>query len=101
MSPDLERYRSGAMQTLLAVRRALHERPLRGKTVDELARELEADASRDQVYRATANLALAGEAEQTGGRGSPWRLTPMAAQLSERYRLDIADLHRTYLGDPQ
>ena len=94
-----EKYRSESQQTLLAVYWALHERPLAGKTLDGLVAEL--GISRDQAFRTLQNLALDGSAERPGGRGSPWRLTPKAARLSEHYRTDIADYIRTYLGEPR
>ena len=50
------------------------------------------------AFRTVKNLELAGCAEQPAGRAE-WRLAPRATQLSERYRLALAELHRAYLGD--
>ena len=93
-----EQYRSESQQLLLGIVGLLASRPLTGLDLGDIVNSEE--CSRDQAYRALQNLSLAGWAEQTGGRGGAWRLTPVATQISERMRVAIADLHRTYLGDP-
>ena len=89
-----EQYLSSSQQTLLRVLTVLGERPLDPLPLTELVGKV--GASRDQASRACRNLEMAGWAEQTPGGG--WRLTPLATQWSERVRLAIADLHRTYLS---
>ncbi len=86
-------YTNTSQQTLLGVLEALAARPFDGETLARLVDRVA--ASRDQCFRAAKNLELAGWAEQAPG--GAWRLTPRAAQLSERVRLAIADLHRSYL----
>ena len=90
-----EKYRSDSQQTLLTVLDVLGGRPLEPIPLTELADVV--GAHRDQVFRALKNAEMAGWAEQTPGGG--WRLAPLVAQLSERVRVAIANLHRTYLED--
>ena len=88
-------YLNTSQQALLRVLTALGKRPLGPIALTDLVYEL--DANRDQVFRALKNLELAGWAEQMPGGG--WRLMPLVAQLSERVRMAIADVHRLYLED--
>lgn len=92
-------YRSDPQQTLLRVIEAMARYPLMPAAVVhlvELVNRREPAVSRDQVFRALWNLGLADWAAEVPGVG--WRLTPRAAQLSERFRLAIADVHRQYLA---
>lgn len=86
-------YLSTSQQQLLAVYLRLCEQPLFLLSPAALAEAT--GHSRDQVYRSLKNLERAGLAEQAG---SEWRVAPQAARLSERVRLALADLHRSYLG---
>ena len=93
-------YVSTSQQVLLRVIEALSADPL---TPAPVARVLQAvngqgcaEVSRDQVFRALRNLALAGWAGEVPDAG--WRLTPRAVRLSEQFRLAIADVHRLYLA---
>ena len=92
-------YVSSSQQTLLRVIDVLARQPLRGMAMAEVFDLVNQHAvvSRDQVFRALRNLELAGWAEQE--RAGDWRLTPKLTFISERCRLAISDLHRTYLGD--
>ena len=87
-------YRSANQQILLEVVEVLSRQPFEPTPLARLAKQVH--ASRDPVFRAVKNLELAGWAEQTPGGG--WRLTPLITRISERTRLAIADLHRTYLS---
>lgn len=88
-----QQYRSDSQQTLLAVLDVLGERPLEPLPLADLVDRI--GAKRDQVFRAVKNLQIAGWVDQTPGG---WRLTPLATRWSERVRVVIADLHRTYLA---
>ncbi len=88
-----ETYWSRGQQTVLRVVGILGERPLEGVLLADVAER--AGATRDQVFRALKNLELAGWAER--GAGGGWRLRPEVTRLSERVRVAIADLHRSYL----
>ena len=90
-------YESRSQQALLRVLEALSTHPLAGRSLDALTEQTA--ANRNAVYRALKNLEIAGWAEAAPGGG--WRPTPKASFLSERVRVAIADLARTYLGDPQ
>ena len=97
--PTLD-YSSTSQQILLLVIEALAVDPL---TPQPVARMLAAinnrgcgTLTRDQVFRALQNLAIADWAAEIPHTG--WRLTPRAVRLSERFRLAIADAHRVYLA---
>ena len=95
----MAKYTSSSQQTLLSVVEVLACQPLRGMSLAEVldgAKHSSSAPSRDQIFRALKNLAEAGWAEQE--RSGDWRLTPKLAFVSERCRLAIGDLHRTYLG---
>ena len=87
-------YISPSSQALLQVVEELALTPLEPRTLSALTDRLA--EPRDRVYRALVNLDAAGWAEQTPA-GS-WRLTPHVAQISERLRLALHDVHRRYLG---
>ena len=91
--PADSQYHNASQQALMLIVEILAERPFHGALVADLVPMT--GKSRDQVFRALNNLAIAGWAEQTPGGG--WRLTPRITQLSERVRIAIADLHDTYL----
>ena len=86
-------YRNNSQQLLIEVVDALTLRPFEPVPLVDIVDR--AGESRDAVFRACKNLELAGWAEQTGGRG--WRLTPHLTGISERLRVALSDLHRTYL----
>lgn len=92
-------YESNGQQVLLAVVEALARNPLAPAPVSRLVEMVNGRgraATRDQVFRALRNLEIADWAAEIPESG--WRLTPRAVQLSERFRLAIADLHRQYLA---
>lgn len=96
-------YTSSGQQMLLRVIEALAVDPLTPapvsrvlETVNGRGRAGAAAATRDQVFRALKNLALADWAGEVPDAG--WRLTPRAVRISERFRLAIVDAHRTYLA---
>ena len=90
-----EQYRSDGQQCLLTVLDVLGQRPLEPLPLTELVDAV--GAKRDQVFRALKNAEMAGWVDQIPGGG--WRLTPLATRWSERLRVVIADVHRTYLED--
>ena len=93
-------YRSSSQQILLRAIEALAVDPLNPMSVARVLQAVNgqgcADISRDQVFRALQNLALADWAGEIPDAG--WRLTPRAVRLSERFRLAISDAHRVYLA---
>ena len=93
-------YTSPSQQILLRIIEALAVDPLNPMPVARVLQAVNgqgcADISRDQVFRALQNLALADWAGEVPEAG--WRLTPRAVRLSERFRLALADAHRVYLA---
>ena len=107
-------YTTVSQQILLRVIEALIADPM---TPQPLARVVDAVnrggcgvTSRNQVFRALQNLALAdwAAAVPAATHGSAavlvatslvgWRLTPRAVRLSENFRLALVDAHRVYLA---
>lgn len=93
MSADTDR--SDPQQRIVAMVELLAERPFDVLGAGEAAARI--GCTRDQARRTLVNLELAGWAWRVAGSGE-WRLAPRVTQLSERLRLAIAELHRTYLG---
>ena len=93
-------YTSSSQQVLLRVIEALAVDPLTPTPVARVVRAVNChdcdDMSRDQVFRALQNLALADWAGEIPDAG--WRLSPRAVRLSEQFRLAISDAHRVYLA---
>lgn len=93
-------YTNVPQQVLLRVIEALtidpmHPRPI-AAVIAAVNGEGCGEVSRDQVFRALQNLAVAEWAGEVPGAG--WRLSPRATRLSESFRLAIADAHRVYLA---
>ena len=88
-------YESSSQQLIIQAIEALSTRPLSGCSTPQLQEML--GCSRDQAFRTAKNLEIAGWAEPASdGR---WKLAPRATLLAERFRRDLADTIRTYLGD--
>ena len=87
------KYISNAQQTLLTVLRSLGHQPLSPQSASDIAEAQK--IPKDSVFRALKNLEEAGWAEQLPG--GAWRLTPTLTQISERLRLQLAQMHQHYL----
>ena len=93
-SRDLEKYRVRSQQAVLQVIETLALSPFDGMAVPQLTRALPA-LTRDQIYRAVANLQLAGWVEEVSGG---YRLSPTITTISQRVSLALSDLERRFLG---
>lgn len=88
-------YIAASQQIVLSVLLALWKSPLYPVTSTNLAVTL--DMSRSKVFRALKNLQLADLAELNED-SNMWRVSVTSTQLSERLRVQLGDLHNTYLG---
>ena len=86
-------YTNVSQQNLLAVVEAMARTWPLPQSTQALAQS--AGVSRDQAFRCAWNLQAGGWADQ-GPEG--WLLSPHLAELSNRMRLALADLHRRYLS---
>lgn len=89
-------YTNGSQQLLLRVLDALGDNPLKPKSTLALVDQL--GEPRDKIFRACQNLVEAGWAGQVA---SGWLLSPKLTIISERLRINIADLHNHYLDIKQ
>ncbi len=87
-----DKYMNQSQQLALALVEHLAGAPLKRFAIGDLVAAM--DRSRDQVFRALQNLAVAGWAQEHNGQ---WAIAPRITQLSDQVRLDIARLHEHYL----
>lgn len=85
-------YTSEPQQALISLVEALARTWPQAQTIASLQQET--GLSRDQVFRGLWNLQRGAWAEKLP---QGWMLSPHVSQLSERLRLAIHTLHRTYL----
>lgn len=87
------KYRNDSQQTLMDVVEGLARLWPVPKSAQDIAQAV--GCSRDQAYRACVNLFDGGWAEQSPDGG--WMISPKLAEISNRMRMNLADLHRRYL----
>ena len=87
-------YLSTSQQRLLRVLNHLAERPLQSFSVNVLAEGL--GEPYNAIFRDLRNLEFSG---WVISRDGAWGIAPRLTRLAERLRLDIAELHHTYLGE--
>lgn len=93
MSEQPNRYHVESQATLLDILDYMGQRPLEAHTIQTIAADL--DLSRDAVNRALWNLENKGWVERNL---SGIRLSPRLTQYSDRLRLNLIELSKTYLS---